>query len=158
MIKNPPANEGDLRDAGSIPGSGRSPGAWHGNLLQYYCLENPMDRGAPRSTVHRVPESRTGLNTVSEVACQREKGTGFGFKVKVAQSCPTLRPHGLYSPWDSPGQNTGVGSLSLLQGNLPNPGVEPRSPPLQADSLPAEPQGKPLASKVGPETHLATGP
>ena len=71
MIKNPPANE-DLRDAGSIPGSGRSPGAWHGNLLQYYCLENPMDRGAPRSTVHRVPESRTGLNTVSEVACQSE--------------------------------------------------------------------------------------
>ena len=37
-------------------------------------------------------------------------------KVKVAQSCPTLRPHGLYSPWSSPGQNTEVGSLSLLQG------------------------------------------
>jgi len=37
-------------------------------------------------------------------------------KVKVAQSCPTLRSHGLYSPWNSPGQNTGVGSLSLLQG------------------------------------------
>ena len=90
MIKNPPANEGDLRDAGSIPGLGRSPGGWHGNLLQYYCLENSMDREAPQSTVHRVPESRTGLNTVSEVACQSEKGTGFGFKVKVAQSRPTL--------------------------------------------------------------------
>ena len=37
-------------------------------------------------------------------------------KVKVAQSCPTLQPHGLYSPWNSPGQNTGVGSISLLQG------------------------------------------
>ena len=35
--------------------------------------------------------------------------------VKVAQSCPTLRPHGLYSPWNSPGQNTGMGSLSLLR-------------------------------------------
>ena len=90
VIKNPPANEGDLRDAGSIPGLGRSPGGWHGNLLQYYCLENSMDREAPQSTVHRVPESRTGLNTVSEVACQSEKGTGFGFKVKVAQSRPTL--------------------------------------------------------------------
>ena len=43
----------------------------------------------------------------------------------------------------SSGQNTGVGGLSLLQGNLPNPGIEPKSPALQADSLPAEPQGKP---------------
>ena len=40
-------------------------------------------------------------------------------KVKVAQSCRTLRPHGLCSPWNSPGQNTGVGSLSLLQGIFP---------------------------------------
>ena len=50
----------------------------------------------------------------------------------------SLRPQGLYSPWTSPGQNTGVGSCSLLQGNLPNPGMEPRSPALQTDSLPAE--------------------
>ena len=50
----------------------------------------------------------------------------------------SLRPHGLYSPWNSPGQNTGVGSCSHLQGNLPNPGMEPRSPALQTDSLPAE--------------------
>ena len=59
-----------------------------------------------------------------------------------------LRPHGLYSPWNSPGQDTGVDSLSLLQGNLPNPGIEPRSPTLQADSLPAEPQGKPKNTGV----------
>ena len=58
----------------------------------------------------------------------------------------SLRPHGLCSPWNSPGQNTGVGSLSLLQGNHPNPGIEPRSPALQADSLPAEPRGKPHLS------------
>ena len=43
-------------------------------------------------------------------------------KVKVAQSCPTLCPHGPYSPWNSPGQNTGVGSLSLLQGIFPTQG------------------------------------
>ena len=55
----------------------------------------------------------------------------------------SLQPRGLYSPWDSPGQNTGVGCHFLLKRNLPNPGVEPRSPALQADSLPAEPQGKP---------------
>ena len=55
----------------------------------------------------------------------------------------SLQPHGLYSPWNSPGQDTGVGSLSLLQGNLPNPGIEPRSSALQADSLPTELSGKP---------------
>ena len=46
-------------------------------------------------------------------------------KVKVTRSCPTLRPHGPYSPWNSPGQNTGVGSLSLLQGNLPTQELNP---------------------------------
>ena len=45
MIKNPPANAGDLRDIGSVPGLGRSPGEGHDNPLQYSCLENPMDRG-----------------------------------------------------------------------------------------------------------------
>ena len=54
----------------------------------------------------------------------------------------SLQPHGLYSPWNSLGQTTGVNSLSPLQGNLSNPGIEPRSSTLQADSLPAEPQGK----------------
>ena len=48
----------------------------------------------------------------------------------------------IYSPWNAPGQNTGVGSLSLLQVTHPNPGIEPRSPVLQVDSLPAEPPGK----------------
>ena len=54
----------------------------------------------------------------------------------------SLRPHGLSGPWNSPGQNTGVGSLSLLQGNLPNPAIEPRSSALKVDSLSAEPPGK----------------
>ena len=59
MVKNPSAHEGDVRDADLIPGSGRSPGGGHGNPLQYSCLENPMDRGAWRATVHRVTKSRT---------------------------------------------------------------------------------------------------
>ena len=46
VVKNPPANAGDVRDTGSVPGSGRSPGGGHGNPLQYSCLENSMDRGA----------------------------------------------------------------------------------------------------------------
>ena len=60
----------------------------------------------------------------------------------------SLPPHGLYSPWNSPGQNTGVGSLSLLQGIFPNQGSKPRSPTLQVYSLPAEPQGKPKNTGV----------
>ena len=46
MVKNLPANAGDIRDVGSIPGSGRSPGGGHSNPLQFSCLENPMDREA----------------------------------------------------------------------------------------------------------------
>ena len=72
-------------------------------------------------------------------------------KVKVAQSCPTLYDPMDYtvSPWNFPGQNTGVGSLSFLQGDLPNPGIEPRSLVLWADSLSAEPQEKPKNTGVG---------
>ena len=55
----------------------------------------------------------------------------------------SLRAHGLYSPWNSPGQSTGVGSCSFLQGIFPNRWDQTQSPALQADSLPAEPQGKP---------------
>jgi len=52
VVKNPPANAGNKRDVGLIPGSGRSPGEGNGNPLQYSCLENPMDREAWRATVH----------------------------------------------------------------------------------------------------------
>ena len=58
MVKEP-ANAGDIRDAGSIPGSEGSLGGGHGNPLQYSCLENPMDRGARQATVHGVAESDT---------------------------------------------------------------------------------------------------
>ena len=68
MIKkknNPPANARDIRDAGSIPGSGRSPGGGQGNPLQYSCQGNPMDRGAWWAAVHRVTQSRTLLERLS---------------------------------------------------------------------------------------------
>jgi len=61
MVKNLPANAGDIRDVGSIPGLGRSPGGGHGNPLQYSCLENPMDRGAWQATVLGVTKSQTWL-------------------------------------------------------------------------------------------------
>ena len=59
MVKNPPDNAGDVRDAGSIPGSGRPPEEGHGNPLQCSCLENPMDRAAWQATVQRAAESDT---------------------------------------------------------------------------------------------------
>ena len=69
VVKNPPTNAGDTRDMGSIPGSGRSPGGGHGNLPQYSCLENPMDRGAWRAIVHRVIKSQTRLKWLSTHTC-----------------------------------------------------------------------------------------
>ena len=68
--------------------------------------------------------------------------------MKVTQLSNFLRPHGLYNSWNSSGQNTGVERLPS-PGDLPNPGIEARSPALQADSLPAEPQGKPRNPGVG---------
>ena len=58
VVKNLPANAGDTRDMGSIPGLGRSTGGGNGNPLQYSCLQNSMDRGAWWATVHRVAETR----------------------------------------------------------------------------------------------------
>ena len=52
-------------DASAVPGSGRTPGGEHGNPLQYSCLENPVDRGAWRATVHGVAKSRTRLKRLS---------------------------------------------------------------------------------------------
>ena len=62
MVKNLPANAGDIRDRGLIPGSGRSSGGGNGNPLQYSCLENSMDRGAWLATVHGVTKSWAQLS------------------------------------------------------------------------------------------------
>ena len=59
VVKNPPANAGDVRDLGLIQGSGRSPGEGHGYPLQYSCLENLRNRGTWQATVHGVTESWT---------------------------------------------------------------------------------------------------
>ena len=59
MVKNPPASVGDVGDVGSIPGSERSLGEGNGNLLQYSCLGNPIDRGARRVIIHGAAKSQT---------------------------------------------------------------------------------------------------
>ena len=69
VVKNLSASAGDIRDGGSIPGSGRSPGGGHGNPLQYSRLENPMDRGAWQATVHKVAKRWTRLKRLSTYAC-----------------------------------------------------------------------------------------
>ena len=61
VVKNSPADAGDIRDVGMIPGLGRSPGEGHGNLPQYSFMENPKDRGASWATVPRVAKSQTQL-------------------------------------------------------------------------------------------------
>ena len=78
VVKNPPVRAGDVRDASSIPGSGRSLGEGHGNPLQYSSLENPMDRGAWWATVHRITKSQTRLSTYAamQVSCASTESQG----------------------------------------------------------------------------------
>ena len=156
VVKNSPANAKDARDASSIPGSGRSPGEGNGNPLQYSCLGNPMDRGTWQATVHWVTKSWTWLKLLGslwkcgekipgEPTCFRQEGKKNNFEIHRAlltrSNWPgesesesrsvvsySLWPHGLYSPWNSPGSNTGVGSLSLLQGIFPTQGLNPGFP------------------------------
>ena len=83
VVKNPPANTGDVRDMGLLPGSGRSPGEGSGNLLQYSCLENSMDRGASRVAVHGVTNSWTRRSTLFVVV--------WGEKLSLMVKCLNLK-------------------------------------------------------------------
>ena len=89
MVKNLPANAGDIRDVGLIPGSGRSPGGAHGNPLQGSCLKTPMARGAWWATVHGAPQSKTRLKRHSMHA---HLG-GFGCPMQYAElPQPGIKP------------------------------------------------------------------
>ena len=65
VVKNPPVNAGDTRNADSVSGLGRSPGRRHGNLLQYSCLENPTDRGALQVIVREITKNQTELKQLN---------------------------------------------------------------------------------------------
>ena len=67
VVKNLPANAGDIKDASSIPGWERSPGGGHGNPPQQSCLENPIDKGARWATVHRIPKSQIQLKQLTRM-------------------------------------------------------------------------------------------
>ena len=68
MVENPPANVGDIRDPGSIPGLGRSSEGGLGDPLQYFCLENLMNRGTRKATVPRIAQSQTQLKQLSQTS------------------------------------------------------------------------------------------
>ena len=85
VVKNPPANAGDIRDKGSIPGSGRSAGEEHGNPFQYSFPENPMDRGAWWATVLRVAKSRTRLKCPTSATTLYHNPAPHGTKTKKNQ-------------------------------------------------------------------------
>ena len=77
LVKNLPANAGDIRDMGSIPGSQRCPGGGHGNPLQRSCLENPIDRGAWLAIVNRVAKRWTQLKQLSTFVTKANSLAGF---------------------------------------------------------------------------------
>ena len=93
---------------GSIPGLGRSPGGEHGNPLQYSCLENSMDRGAWRATVHRVAQSRTGRKRLS--SSSRLQSVQFS----GSEVSDSLRPHGLHAAHQASLSTTNSWSLLKL--------------------------------------------
>ena len=102
MVKNPPANAGYVRDVGSIPELGRSPEEGNGNPLQYFCLRNPMDRGAWWATVQGVPNSETRLSDFTFTFIDPEVGLLVyivNLKKKKKRACSvmsnSLPPSGL---------------------------------------------------------------
>ena len=136
----------DVGDLGLIPGLGRSPGGGHGNWLQYSCLENPMDRGAWRATVHGISKSGIWLSDQPQhsIWVKRIKEAWYITEFllleallmnvvftstwwhRVRHNWTTelmdYRTAGLLYPWDSPGKNTGVSCHALLQGIFPTQG------------------------------------
>ena len=115
-IKNPLDNAGDAGDSGSIPGLGKS-------HIQCSCLEKSYGQ---RSLVGSSSWGRRESDMTEHTRTQHTH-TSY-VKVKVAQLCPTLCNPLDCSPWNSPGQNTGVGSLSLLPGIFPTQGSNPGLP------------------------------
>ena len=134
--------------------------ATHSSTLAW---KNPMGRGAWQAAVHGVAKSGTRLSNftltftfmhwrrkwrLTPVFLPGESGVAQS-RTRLKQLSSSISSSSrLYSPGNSPGQNTGVGSLSLLQGIIPTQGSNPGLPQLQAVSLPAEPQGKPYQSMI----------
>ena len=152
MVKNPPANAGKLRDPGSIPGSGRSPGGRHGYPLQYSGLENPMDRSTWRATVHEAAKHQTQLRQLSMHAgthrAQKNKssfwsrkrwvdgrkagsGPGSPFPSRVPSFCPDGLILGTFTASHIP---TTVEPVMSCQRNCPKQALPPQQPPYSSQN------------------------
>ena len=150
MVKNPPANAGDIRDVSSDPGLGRSPGGGKGNPLQYSCLENPVDRGAYRAVVHEVADSdrteRPSTHHIGPPGRLAGEGAPQGShrpfassRLSLAQGMLCAQPLGrvwlFAAPWTSARppplsvdffrHDHWSGLPQPSPGELPNPGSEP---------------------------------
>ena len=101
-------------DVSSIAGLGRSPGEENDNPVQYSCPENHTDRGAWQATVHGVTRVRHDWVNSNNTTMFHKRTRKWKWKLLSVSN--SLWPYGLYSPWNSPHQNTGVGGLPLLQG------------------------------------------
>ena len=156
VVKNPPANAGDIRDQGLIPGLERSPAGGNSNPFQYSCLENPMDRGLWLETVHSIAKSRTSDLAHTDALGQltydsgsmyfwvkiyvtesyREKVLWVICRSSVTQSCLTLQLHGLQLarlPCPSPAPR--ACSNSLLQQCIPGNNLLRRTMQIVESSL-----------------------
>ena len=143
VVKNLPANAGDAKDVGSIPGWGWSPGVGNSNPLWYYCLENSIDRGTWWATVHGVTKNQTRLSMRAESSSLQTVSSAVawdrgGSRLPTFTLSPTallvyvlyngLQPARLLCPWDFPGKNSGVGCHFLLPGIFPTQGSNPGLP------------------------------
>ena len=111
-----------------------------------------------RNSVSRNQGQRPNMRTSTPVTQEIPRSLGVLCQepeVKVTQSCPTLRPRGLYSPWNSPGPNNGVGSCSLLQGIFPTPGIEPNLPHCRWILYQLSHQGSPSGARGRNQVHIS---
>ena len=141
MIKNLPTK---AEDTSSIPGLGKSPGEENDNPLEYFCLGNPMNRGAWQATVH-------GLTTGQTSSGQERNSCCPSLPIPQKSKCQLLSCVRLFAtPWTVAHQAPPFLEFSRQEywsglpfpspGDLPDPGIKSRSPVLQADALPSEPQ------------------
>ena len=141
VVKNLPANAGDARDTSLIPSSGRDPGVGNSNPFRYSCLENSLDIGAWQATVYGITKSHTRLSTHALEVKSLSRVRLFATPCTAAYQAPLSMGFSRQEYWS--------GLPFPSPGDLPNPGIEPRSPALQADALPSEPPGKPKHSVKG---------
>ena len=125
------------------------------NLLKYETQMKTMFKSIKQNTISFLLCRKTTyvqmnmVMIVTQTSNYQMLTTCHKSEVKVAQLYLFVTPWTIYSPWNSPAQNTGVGKPFPSPGDLPNAGIKPRSPTLQADSLPSEPPGKPKNTGVG---------